>query len=39
LGRGLSGFSWQSLLLAVAGALVLLGLYRMAVGGRHRATV
>lgn len=40
VGRGLEGFSWQSLILAIIGALVLLGLYRMAVGGRHRrATV
>lgn len=39
LGRGLQGWSWQSLLLAVVGAIILLGLYRMALGGRRRATV
>ena len=36
-GAGLEGFSFWSLLLAVAGSLILLGLYRLATGGsRHR---
>jgi uncharacterized membrane protein YeaQ/YmgE (transglycosylase-associated protein family) len=39
-GQGLEGFSFWSLFLAVVGALVLLGLYRLATGSRHRrATV
>jgi len=39
-GKGLEGFSFWSLFLAVLGALALLAIYRMAVGGRHRrATV
>jgi len=39
-GTGLEGFSFWSLLLAVAGALLLLAVYRAAVGGRsRRATV
>lgn len=36
LGYGLTGFSWQSLLLAIVGALVLLWIYRMATRGRTR---
>ncbi len=39
-GQGLEGFSFWSLFLAVVGAMALLGLYRLATGGRHRrATV
>ena len=36
LGTGLSGFSWQSLLLSIVGALVLLFIYRTATRGRTR---
>jgi uncharacterized membrane protein YeaQ/YmgE (transglycosylase-associated protein family) len=36
LGTGLTGFSVQSLLLAIVGALVLLWIYRMATRGRTR---
>lgn len=36
LGTGLSGFSWQSLLLAIVGALILLWIYRMTTRGRSR---
>jgi len=39
-GRGLEGFSFWSLILAIVGSVILLGLYRLATGGRHRrATV
>lgn len=39
-GTGLEGFSFWSLFLAVLGALALLAIYRLAVGGgKRRATV
>ncbi|MGI5862003.1 MAG: GlsB/YeaQ/YmgE family stress response membrane protein [Myxococcales bacterium] len=34
-GTGLTGFSWWSLLLAVGGSLLLLGIYRLTFGRRR----
>src|SRR6186997_2683108 len=36
MGLGINGFTWQSLLLAIVGALVLLWIYRMTTRGRTR---
>jgi uncharacterized membrane protein YeaQ/YmgE (transglycosylase-associated protein family) len=38
LGRGLTGFSLWSLLLAIVGAYLLLVIYRLAVAGRYERT-
>ena len=36
MGLGINGFTWQSLLLAIVGALVLLWIYRLTTRGRTR---
>ena len=36
MGLGINGFTWQSLLLAIVGALILLWIYRMTTRGRTR---
>ena len=36
MGLGINGFTWQSLLLAIVGSLVLLWIYRMTTRGRTR---